>query len=266
VWDRIETQHLKHAFKPKHAAFNKYFYRAMRKHGKEAFAWKIVCNAGVGVSDELLNRLEIAYIAAYESFGPKGYNLTSGGGSGRQLSAATKKKLSDSIREWNKNREDRSMREENKQKMSLLFKGVPKSAEQRQKQSVSMKRRFQESGGTPCQVRQKISAGVSAWVAKRRAAGLPVGGGGHPGVPKTQQARERMSAANKAYFAKQRAAGLPHGRKASKAIRARRGDGVWMRYDSLKHAAKESGISRHLIRKQCQGRASTTNAWLFQFA
>ena len=209
VWDRIETQHLKHAFRPNCQRYDKYLYRAMRKHGKEAFAWKIVCNAGVGVSDELLNRLEIAYIAAYESFGPKGYNLTSGGDgiSGHKHDAASRAKIG-------KASVGRKMSVASKLAMSKRHQGVPKSVEQRQKQSVSMKRRFQESGGTQRQVRQKISAGVSAWVAKRRAAGLPVGS--HPHM-----------------------------------VRGRRGDGQWRFFNGLKAASRETGVSRYRIRRQC---------------
>jgi group I intron endonuclease len=53
------------------------FHRALRKYGEENFVWEIVED---GIEDKtLLDDRERYYIALYESFGPKGYNMSEGG-------------------------------------------------------------------------------------------------------------------------------------------------------------------------------------------
>ena len=53
------------------------FHRALRKYGEENFLWEIVED---GIEDKtLLDDKERYYIALYESFGPKGYNMSEGG-------------------------------------------------------------------------------------------------------------------------------------------------------------------------------------------
>lgn len=52
------------------------FHRALAKYGAESFEWHVIDTAD-NLSE--LNRKEQQYIALYESFGPKGYNMTAGG-------------------------------------------------------------------------------------------------------------------------------------------------------------------------------------------
>lgn len=53
------------------------FHRALRKYGEENFVWEIVEDS---IEDRiLLDDKEKFYIALYESFGPKGYNMSEGG-------------------------------------------------------------------------------------------------------------------------------------------------------------------------------------------
>lgn len=53
------------------------FHRALRKYGEENFVWEIVEDV---IEDKtLLDNKERYYIALYESFGPKGYNMSEGG-------------------------------------------------------------------------------------------------------------------------------------------------------------------------------------------
>jgi len=53
------------------------FHRALRKYGEENFVWEIVED---DIQDKtLLGDRERYYIAIYESFGPKGYNMSEGG-------------------------------------------------------------------------------------------------------------------------------------------------------------------------------------------
>ncbi len=53
------------------------FHKALRKYGEENFTWEIIED---GIEDKtLLDDRERYYIALYESFGPKGYNMSEGG-------------------------------------------------------------------------------------------------------------------------------------------------------------------------------------------
>lgn len=72
-FDKRRSDHLNDAKKDKGFAF----HSAIRKYGEENFVWEIVED---NISDEVtLNQKEEHYIALYESFGPKGYNMTKGG-------------------------------------------------------------------------------------------------------------------------------------------------------------------------------------------
>jgi len=52
------------------------FHRALAKYGIESFEWHVIDTA---MNLLELNSKEQHYIALYESFGPKGYNMTAGG-------------------------------------------------------------------------------------------------------------------------------------------------------------------------------------------
>jgi group I intron endonuclease len=52
------------------------FHRALRKYGEEIFAWEVIEK---DIEKSLLDDKERHYIALYESFGPKGYNMSEGG-------------------------------------------------------------------------------------------------------------------------------------------------------------------------------------------
>ncbi len=53
------------------------FHRALRKYGEENFIWEIIEDS---INEKiLLDDREKHYIALYESFGPKGYNMSKGG-------------------------------------------------------------------------------------------------------------------------------------------------------------------------------------------
>lgn len=62
-----------------------YFYRAIRKYGWENFKWEVIDDSAT--TREELNALEQYYIAKYQSFDnkEKGYNSTSGGEYGYQV-------------------------------------------------------------------------------------------------------------------------------------------------------------------------------------
>ena len=54
---------------------NEHLYRAIRKYGIENFDFTLVCTC----ENSELNDLEIKYIKEFDTFGPNGYNMTSGG-------------------------------------------------------------------------------------------------------------------------------------------------------------------------------------------
>jgi len=73
TFDERKSNHLSDAKNDRGFAF----HSAIRKYREENFVWEIVED---GIVDELtLNQKEEHYIALYESFGPKGYNMTKGG-------------------------------------------------------------------------------------------------------------------------------------------------------------------------------------------
>lgn len=51
-------------------------HRAIRKHGEDAFDWRVEAHCG---SKEHLNSMERFFIALFETKGVRGYNMTSGG-------------------------------------------------------------------------------------------------------------------------------------------------------------------------------------------
>lgn len=72
-FDKRKADHLKNARKNTGFAI----HAAIKKYGEENFLWEIIED---NIIDEItLNQKEEYYIAFYESFGPKGYNMTAGG-------------------------------------------------------------------------------------------------------------------------------------------------------------------------------------------
>ena len=67
------------------------FHRAIKKYGKDSFIWECLADDIDDIKE--LNRLEIHYIALYNSIVPNGYNLQHGGRNGLH-SEETKKKMS----------------------------------------------------------------------------------------------------------------------------------------------------------------------------
>jgi len=68
-------------------------YRSINKHGVDNFLFEIIEN---DISDETINEHEQFWVLHNDSFNPeKGYNLTSGGNQGMNVSEETRKKLSE---------------------------------------------------------------------------------------------------------------------------------------------------------------------------
>lgn len=91
--DRRMQFHIHDAFKRN---FANCFCRALRKHGKDVFEWRILMPA---IDQDHLNLLEDYWIRVFNTLAPNGYNLKTGGSHGkptditRQLIRKTVKKL-----------------------------------------------------------------------------------------------------------------------------------------------------------------------------
>lgn len=73
---------------------NNYFHNALRKYSWESFEWSIL-EEGISVED--LNDREKYWIAKLDTFKGPGYNCTSGGGQGTEVSLETRRKQSQSL-------------------------------------------------------------------------------------------------------------------------------------------------------------------------
>ncbi len=71
----------------------RYLKSAFKKYGIDNFIFEMICNC----SDEELDKLEIQYMAEFNSMVPNGYNLREGGNGGRHHEE-TKKKISESLK------------------------------------------------------------------------------------------------------------------------------------------------------------------------
>jgi hypothetical protein len=89
-WPQRKKDHLWAAFNPNHQMYNSFFYRAIRKHGIEAFEWEVIYQS----TDKIytLNEMESFFIKEYKSFGKNGYNMTLGG-EGSCVGIFTKKRI-----------------------------------------------------------------------------------------------------------------------------------------------------------------------------
>ena len=116
---------------------NEHLYRAIRKYGVENFEFTLVCVC----KNEELNDLEIKYIKEFDTFGPNGYNMTSGGqgvrdfkhspetierlrvsSTGKFPDEATRKRISEGLL-------GHGCSEETREKLRKASTGKPKSAE-----------------------------------------------------------------------------------------------------------------------------------------
>jgi group I intron endonuclease len=105
--------------KTRSARASAYLYKAIRKHGADAF---IVETLATATNLDDLNRLEELWILVLDAMNPAvGYNAARGGRN-HVATAATRAKVSASLR-------GRALSPERRARMSAAQKGVPKSAE-----------------------------------------------------------------------------------------------------------------------------------------
>jgi group I intron endonuclease len=128
----FEVRKNKHIADAESGVLKYYFYNAMRKYGAESFEWDILaeCDTREEASD-----LEVELIAKHDTF-HNGYNSTTGGERGWDITDETRAKMSES-------QTGRKHTKATRTKMSESAKGKPKTKEQKKKQSLAM------SGKTP---------------------------------------------------------------------------------------------------------------------
>lgn len=142
-WPSRKTKHLYDFQNENSKNYNCYFYRALRKYGKENFVWEVLYQSWD--KNHCLNQMEPFFIKENNSYN-NGYNMTKGGEGtlgkqswlGKKHSEETKSKISLSLK-------GRSFSEEHKQNMSSWQKGKPKkpfSQEHKRKISEALKKRF----------------------------------------------------------------------------------------------------------------------------
>lgn len=104
------------------------FHRALIKYGIDSFTFEVIDEC---LTKDSLREKEIYYIALYQAFSrEKGYNLTTGGEGGFQMSQETRDKMS-------KNKKGKKLTEEHKQNLSKAKKGVKFSEEARKNMSLA---------------------------------------------------------------------------------------------------------------------------------
>ena len=96
--------------------------RAVKKYGKDAFAYEILHD---GIIPEFLDTLEIEAINQFNTIAPHGYNLETGGSNGSP-SEVTRRKISESL-------SGRKTSEETRRKLAEAQKGKTLSPETRRK-------------------------------------------------------------------------------------------------------------------------------------
>jgi hypothetical protein len=140
-----------------------HFYRAIRKDGVENFDFTLIC---VCRNEDLVD-LEKKYIEEFDTFGPNGYNMTSGGegipgyrhtpetierlrdlNTGRHPDAKIRQRISDGLK-------GHHVSEKTREKLRIASTGVPKSAETLKKISEGGKGRVKSK-----EERENISRGL----------------------------------------------------------------------------------------------------------
>lgn len=116
-------------------------YRAMEKHGVEAFDFILLQTAPPAD----LNTRESFWIEKLQTFGERGYNLTSGGGQGYDISDEVRQRMSLA-------HTGRVKSAETRRKLSLAKIGIPRSEETKRKVSLGLK-----GNVIPPEVRRKMS-------------------------------------------------------------------------------------------------------------
>lgn len=139
-WPRRKTQH-EHSAR---STSQYLFHKALRQEGTKNFKWEVLFE---GDDKSLVLDAESFYISFFNTFGCNGYNANAGGGgmAGRSHTSSSKSKISDSkrlssVKPWlGKQRSD-----DTKKKISEKNKLYIQSEEQKQKNSLAIKQKWQD--------------------------------------------------------------------------------------------------------------------------
>jgi group I intron endonuclease len=146
-----------HKSKARNESTTEYLYRAIRKHGVENFEFTTICVC----ENSELDELEKKYIQEFDTFGPNGYNMTSGGqgikdykhteetkerlrisSTGKFPDEETRKRISEGLM-------GHGCSEETREKLRKASTGVPKKPETIEKLRIASTGRIvsKETGG-----------------------------------------------------------------------------------------------------------------------
>lgn len=149
-----------------------HFHCALRKHGKEAFVWRILIS---GITAEALNTQERFWIRFYRSY-PHGYNMTPGGDASPTMNPEIAKKQSATMKAKAARGEHPSQQPKWKAKMSKTQKAKAARGELAHQKHATVRRKISdahkalaERGEHPSQnpeVQAKISATHRAQAAR----------------------------------------------------------------------------------------------------
>lgn len=99
-------RHIQDSNNPNSKSYNQPFYVAIREYGIKNFEYRVLNSifCPKAVAKGWLNYWEVFFIAEYRTF-ENGYNLTKGGSGslGRVVSEETRRKISESSKNWNDN-------------------------------------------------------------------------------------------------------------------------------------------------------------------
>ena len=138
----------------KHAAGNcRYFHSAVRKHGIDAFRFRIIED---NIPESELDKKERFWIQFYNTVAPNGYNLTHGGDGGT-ISEITRMRISESLK--GKPKQGRPHTAESKEKIAKSKRGKSRDPETIRKMSEGAKGKppWNKGKKTPMEVRKKQS-------------------------------------------------------------------------------------------------------------
>ena len=168
------------------------FYNAIKKYGWDNFHHEIIGVVEAETKEQLvldLDEWEKYYIWLYDSF-YNGYNLTTGGNSGRIYDEEAKRKMSES-------RKGKPLSEETKRKISESRKGKPVLEETKRKISEAKKGKPSSLKGKPLseEAKRKMSESRKgkplSEETKRKISEL------HKVKPKSEESKQKMSEAHK---------------------------------------------------------------------
>ncbi len=183
---RRKICHKSNAFNKNYEGYNSHFYKAIRKHGFNAFEWKVIFK---DILENKLSEIEMTMIKNLDTI-KNGYNSTEGGegSAGFKHSEESRKKMSISSK-------GQIVSEETRKKLSEIRKGKKKSKEHIEKIRAS---NIGKTSGEKHYLYGKKMSKATIEKIKRNRKGKCCGSD-HPGYGKqrSQETKNKISVANK---------------------------------------------------------------------